>query len=46
MLKFLATTENAKLIKSKEPIYNRGKMVEKNSMKFLFAISRHKNIPE
>ena len=46
MLKFLATTENAKTIKSEEPIYNRGKVVEKSSGKLLFAISRHRNIPE
>ena len=29
MLKFLATTENAKIIKSEEPIYNRGTVVKK-----------------
>ena len=28
MLKFLATTENIKKIKSEEPNYNRGKVVE------------------
>ena len=29
MLKFLATTKNIKIKKSKEPIYNRGKVVGK-----------------
>ena len=46
MLKFLATTENEKIIKSEEPIYNRGKVVKKSSGKLLFAISRHRSIPE
>ena len=31
MLKFLATTENEKILKSEEPIYNRGKVVKKAS---------------
>ena len=43
MLKFLATNENAKIITSKEPIYNHGKVVEKSSGKLLFATSRHRN---
>ena len=43
MLKFLATIEKTKLIKAEEPIYNRGKVVEKSSGKLLFAISRHIN---
>ena len=46
MLKFLAPTENEKIIKSEEPIDNRGKVVGKSSGKLLFAFSRHKNIPE
>ena len=31
MLKFLATTENIRNITSEEPIYNRGKVVEKKA---------------
>ena len=46
MLKFLATTENKKIITPGELIYNRGKVVEKSSEKLLFAISRHKNTRE
>ena len=46
MLKFLATTENTKIITSEEPIYSRGKMVKKSSGKLLFAISRHGNTRE
>ena len=46
MLKFLATTENIKIITSEEPICNRGKVVGKSSGKLLFAISRHTNTQE
>ena len=43
MLKFLATTENIRKIRSEQPIYNRGKVLEKSSGKMLFAISRYKS---
>ena len=46
MLKFLATTKNAKIKTSEEPINNRGKVVEKSSRKLLFAISRHRKTRE
>ena len=46
MLKFLATTENTKLLTSEEPIDKRGKVVGKCSAKLLFAISRHINTQE
>ena len=46
MLKFLATTENAKIIRSEEPYNNRGKMVKKRNGKLLFAISRHRSTQE
>ena len=46
MLKFFAIIENAIIIKSEEPIYNRCKVVKKSSGKLLFAISSHRNIPE
>ena len=40
MLNFLAKTENLRYRRSEQPIYNRGKVVEKSSGKLLFAISR------
>ena len=43
MLNFLATTENLRNIKSKQPNYNRRKVIEKSSGKLLFAISKHKS---
>ena len=46
MLKFLATTEKAKIIRSEEPINNHGEVVKKSSGKLLFEISRHKNTQE
>ena len=42
MLNFLAETKNLRNRKSEHPIYNRGKLIEKNSGKLLFAISRYK----
>ena len=42
MLNFLAKTENLRNARSEQPIYNRGKVLEKSSGKFLFAISRYK----
>ena len=35
-LKFLATTENIRKIRSEQPIYNRGKVLEKSSGKNYF----------
>ena len=43
MLNFLATTNNLRNARSKQPNYNRGKVVEKSCGKLLFAISRYKN---
>ena len=43
MLNFLAKTENLRNTRSKQPIYNRGKVLEKSSGKLLFAISRYKS---
>ena len=43
MLKFLVTTENIRKIRSEQPNYNRGKVLEKSSGKLLFAISRYKS---
>ena len=37
MLKFLATTENIRKIRSEQPIYNRGKVLEKSSGNLLLA---------
>ena len=42
MLNFLAKTENLRNRRSEQPIYNRGKVLEKSSGKLLFAISRYK----
>ena len=42
MLNFLAKTENFRNRRSEQPIYNRGKVLEKSSGKLLFAISRYK----
>ena len=39
MLKFLATTEISKKIRSKNSKYNCGKLVKNSSGKLLFAIS-------
>ena len=39
MLKFLATTESIRKIKSEDSNYNRGKVVKNSSGKLLFAIS-------
>ena len=39
MLKFLATTENIRKIRSEQPIYNREKVVNLSSGKVLFEIS-------
>ena len=39
MLKFLATTENIRKIRSEYSNYNRGKVVKNSSGKLLFAIS-------
>ena len=43
MLKFFAITENIRKIRSEQPIYNRGKVLEISSGKLLFAISRYKS---
>ena len=43
MLKFLAITENLRNARTEQPNCNCGKVVEKNSGKLLFIISRHKN---
>ena len=43
MLNFLAKTENLRNTRSKQPIYNRGKVLEKSSGILLFAISRYKS---
>ena len=37
MLKFLAKLKIQKIIKSEEPIYNRGKMIEKSSEKSSYS---------
>ena len=39
MLKFLATTENVRKIRSEDSNYNRDKVVKNSSGKLLFAIS-------
>ena len=43
MLNFLAKTENLRSTRSEQPIYNRGKVLEKSSVKLLFAVSRYKS---
>ena len=43
MLNFLAKTENLRNARSEQPIYNRGKVLEKSSGKLLFVISRYKS---
>ena len=42
-LKYLATTENIREIRSEQLNYNCGKVLEKSSGNLLFAISRYKS---
>ena len=43
MLKYLATNENIRKIRSEQLNYNCGKVLEKSSGNLLFAISRYKS---